>query len=211
MLMPITSKRKIITDISPQTERVIDELKRENTYLRRELNQLKEELKTDALTQVGNRRYFDEMLKFSVAHLFRSKENASLSLIFIDLDNFKQINDTLGHTQGDKVLTDTGSLLKMVFSIRNSDIIARYAGDEFAIILPDTDVQGANTMSKRLYHAAEEAKIALSLGVSTYTLDREIYPDAKESDMDVAEYLKSSADKNMYLNKKTRKELVRRI
>ena len=71
-----------------------------------------------------------------------------LSVIFMDLDGFKEVNDTLGHRQGDRILKDLGELLSV--TVRESDFVCRYGGDEFVIILPETDLQAARAKAEDL-------------------------------------------------------------
>jgi diguanylate cyclase (GGDEF)-like protein len=100
----------------------------------------------DALTKVMNSRAFKEE-----AHLlFKlcARQQHPIGLGYIDLDNFKTINDRLGHAEGDRVLQTVGSTL--LSSVRSTDIVGRLGGDEFAIILPNTDLSGAKLLFKRL-------------------------------------------------------------
>lgn len=102
----------------------------------------------DELTQVHNRRYFERTLKEEVQRSQRYRRECSLLLI--DLNNFKEINDTAGHQQGDIVLKEAAQLL--LHSSRRADAVCRYGGDEFAIILPETNIKGALTKANSLYH-----------------------------------------------------------
>ena len=118
-------------------------LLRRISSLEQQLKSSQEELYIDSLTKVGNRKKFDEYLNNEVMHLSRSRNKEYLSIVLIDLDGFKQINDTNGHSAGDKILFSTGAVLKSAFS-RNIDIVCRYGGDEFAIILPNTTKDGVS-------------------------------------------------------------------
>lgn len=111
---------------------------------------------TDGLTGVYNRGYFDSELDKELKRLAR---NASpLTLVLVDIDHFKQVNDTLGHTVGDDFLQRVSEELKHVFK-RATDSVCRYGGEEFAVILPNTDQTGAELLVKRLRHAVQQANL----------------------------------------------------
>lgn len=133
---------------------------------------------TDPLTQLYNRNYLQDALKreFARAKRYRSK----LSCVLVDIDHFKQVNDQYGHMQGDLVLREFAALIKN--TSREVDICCRYGGEEFLIILPETDRRGAECMADRLRQATEtmpvfrldsaelltELKINISIGLSYY-------------------------------------------
>lgn len=126
----------------------------------------------DGLTKLFTHRYFYDRLdeEFSRA----TRHNEPLSLIFFDIDDFKRINDSYGHTRGDGVLRQIGRCIKQL--ARDSDIPARYGGEEFAILLPNTHLDGAREMAKRLgaiireqsYEALPGESVTVSIGISTY-------------------------------------------
>ena len=105
---------------------------------------------TDALTGLFNRRMFKERLEEGLARAERSR--GPLTLVLLDIDHFKTINDTHGHPVGDQVLRELGA--KMADMMRRTDTAARYGGEEFALILEDTDVSGALVMAERLRREA---------------------------------------------------------
>jgi len=157
---------------------------------------------TDGLTSLHNHRYFYERLESEFSRAKRYK--SSLSCIFIDIDDFKNLNDTYGHKVGDEVLKKIGSLIKGV--VRESDIAARYGGEEFAILLPQTEGKGAMDMAGRLHEAVRECafqhlvegSVTISLGVSTFRGDGGKSPD----------HLVQMADKAMYKAKSLGKDRV---
>jgi diguanylate cyclase (GGDEF)-like protein len=128
----------------------------------------------DGLTRLYNHRHFYNRLDEEFSRAIRY--NTPLSLIFFDIDDFKMVNDTCGHTQGDEVLRQIGRIIKNV--VRESDIAARYGGDEFAVLLPNTTAEGALDMANRLQsiireHAFEDQKVekvSTSSGVATFSM-----------------------------------------
>lgn len=139
----------------------LKEREAENLKLQQQLNQKYEEAKTqaitDALTGLYNHRYFHDRLEAELARARRQK--SYLTLAFLDLDDFKNFNDSYGHILGDQALKNLAALLKKV--IRVSDVVCRYGGEEFAIIFPDTDLAEAKTISARLLK--EVATLPLSV------------------------------------------------
>lgn len=132
-------------------------LEEANRQLAHTNRQLADRSVRDGLTGLYNHSYLHEMSCQLAAHAHRT--HAPLSLIFLDLDHFKAINDLYGHAAGDQVLQAMGWLLDSRQpndrgrSIgRTSDVAARYGGDEFALLLPNTDVGGALTLAERLHH-----------------------------------------------------------
>ena len=109
----------------------------------------------DGLTQVYNHRYFQQALKVETKRSERHK--MPLSLIMLDIDNFKKYNDAYGHPKGDEVLKIIAGVL--VSNVRDIDIVARYGGDEMAIILPQTGSDGARIVALRLQRKIKEHKI----------------------------------------------------
>jgi diguanylate cyclase (GGDEF)-like protein len=103
----------------------------------------------DGLTGLYNRRYFDETLADHIAGAGRYQRD--LSLVMFDLDHFKQINDTEGHQAGDEVLRQFAAILKA--TVRKADIVCRYGGDEFAVILPETGKADAGSFVERVHCA----------------------------------------------------------
>lgn len=120
----------------------------------------------DSLTGLYNRRYFYEILDIELKRAKR--ENSSISLLFIDVDDFKKVNDTYGHKYGDHVLAKLAEILKN--GIRDVDIISRWGGEEFIILLHDTDIDGSRIVAERLRIAVEKQKfqcdITISIGVT---------------------------------------------
>ena len=109
----------------------------------------------DALTQVSNRRTFDEMLDFF--YYQANQKQRPLAVLFIDVDYFKNYNDLYGHQMGDKVISTIAATIKS--SIRHTDFVARYGGEEFVVLLPETPAQGAYAVASNICKAIERAAI----------------------------------------------------
>ncbi len=146
----------------------------ENAWLYEDARKLADR---DPLTGFANHRYLHERLGEEVIRAQRGRQ--PLSLLMLDLDDFKLVNDTFGHLFGDRVLTWTAELIRS--TLRASDLPARYGGDEFAVILPETDAAEARVVAERILEAFRERSfvgeqrgpvpIALSIGVATFPTD----------------------------------------
>ncbi len=156
---------------------------------------------TDELTRLANRRYMLEILHREMSRANRF--NRSFSVITFDLDHFKEINDNHGHDAGDEVLLAITSILDEI--LRNQDICARWGGEEFLIMLPETNLTGAQQVAERLRAAMQEypvnyngqnLKITLSAGCSEYKLKETLDACLKRS------------DDNLYLAKKNGRNRV---
>jgi diguanylate cyclase (GGDEF)-like protein len=131
----------------------------------------------DPLTGFYNHRFLHERLGEEVVRTQRARR--SMSVLMLDLDDFKLVNDTFGHLFGDRVLTWTAELIRS--TLRLSDIPARYGGDEFAIILPETDADEARSAANRILDAFRDhafvgeqrgpVPIGASIGVATFPAD----------------------------------------
>ncbi|HAU29046.1 MAG TPA: hypothetical protein DCW68_02930 [Rhodospirillaceae bacterium] len=155
---------------------------------------LTQELRTDPLTGLANRRHFEE-----TGHNMMAR-GMSCALIFMDLDNFKPVNDTFGHAQGDIVLKEVAHIISA--AIRRNDLAARIGGDEFAILVEGGEPDAIAAIKARIRNASQnlasfsadpEIPLGISLGVAPTLED------------DTLETLIARADKDMYANKRSRK------
>jgi diguanylate cyclase (GGDEF)-like protein len=143
---------------------------------------------TDALTGLYNRRYFQQMFSRELSRAIRYGK--PLSVIMMDVDNFKKFNDTYGHPRGDKVLGAMGDIL--VEALRSTDFAFRYGGEEFIVLLPETDFSSALHVAERLRESVEQKSadelrgiaphgVTASVGVVSYPRDGETRDDLLKS------------------------------
>ncbi len=161
----------------------------------------------DRLTNVYNRTYFDELLRKEF--LFHKRANLPLSLIFIDLDDFKKINDTFGHICGDEILKKVAMSLKS--KVRESDYVCRYGGEEFVIILKNTNFEKAMKKAESLRKIinsiellcnANQIGVSASLGVSTFENGNFKSEKRLLAEADSAMYKAKELGKNMVIGQK---------
>ncbi|MCU7833685.1 MAG: sensor domain-containing diguanylate cyclase [gamma proteobacterium symbiont of Taylorina sp.] len=160
---------------------------------------LKQSSLMDPLTQVHNRRFFDQRLPEELTR--RDRNHAAISCIFLDIDLFKSVNDNYGHGVGDDVLCQVAKRIQTV--LRTHDILARYGGEEFVALLPETPNEEALLVAQRIVAAVNKTpvaigknvilKISLSAGVSTL-MTNDCYEDIQE----LGRKLLSTADQALY-------------
>jgi diguanylate cyclase (GGDEF)-like protein/PAS domain S-box-containing protein len=163
---------------------------------------------TDPLTNVLNRRAFDEQLDKEIQLM--SRMGRAISLLMIDIDHFKQHNDQYGHPAGDKVLKIVARLLGQ--NARTTDVVARYGGEEFAVIMPDSNEEGAVQMAERFRTAIHShpwgpAKLTVSMGISTLLLRNEV--DRVKANFGAK--LLAEADRALYLSKHNGRDQVTHV
>lgn len=164
---------------------------------------LQEQAVTDVLTNLPNRRY--AMAHLSALWEKTLQNNAPLSCLMIDIDYFKEVNDTYGHAAGDKVLIRLSKQLQR--ALRNDDVVCRLGGDEFLVILENTDCAGAKHIAKLLCESVKELQV--SVGKGSWPGSVSIGIASKNTSMQEMEDLIKMADKGVYLAKEAGKGCVK--
>ena len=171
----------------------------QNALLHGELERLSV---TDRLTELYNHGYFQQRLEEEFNRAARFGHN--ISLIMLDIDDFKEFNDTFGHPQGDRVLRAVSAIIRA--NLRDIDIAARYGGEEFVVLLPETELDGAAAVAERIRTTVEEYRLeegaqrafrTVSVGVATFP-----------GDANTASRLLELADQAMYRAKRAGKNRV---
>jgi len=197
----VTYWNAIEVDIT-ERKQAEERLQRANQQLSAQLEEIQklqaelhEQILRDPLTGLYNRRYLDEALQHEIYRAAREK--IPFSLIVMDIDHFKKINDTYGHPVGDLFLIQIGNLLKQ--HIRGMDTVCRFGGEEFLLMLPGADANDAFRRSEeirlkcaaiRIAHEGQDLRVTISLGVASYP-----------AHSDASEKLLIKADKAMYRSK----------
>lgn len=157
----------------------------------------------DGLTKLYINRHFMTLLENEMRRCSRYKHH--MSLIMLDIDDFKLINDTLGHLTGDQVLREVSS--QILTTIRKIDVAARYGGEEFVILLPETTKQGAGIIAERLRKNVENLRVRTNenkIAATTISIGISQFPD----DAATAEELIETADKALYYSKRNGKNIT---
>ncbi|WP_413164701.1 GGDEF domain-containing protein [Capilliphycus salinus ALCB114379] len=196
----------IILDISDR-KRIEIALRQREIELRQVNQQLKQLSRTDPLTQIANRGYFETYLQQEWQRSIREKY--PLSVILLDVDYFKRYNDTYGHPAGDYCLKQIAQSLKKSVQ-RPADLVARYGGEEFVIILVNTDEKGAVHLAEKIRreiqnlnipHQASEVsdRVTVSIGISTTIPTSETQPDRLIKQADEALYSAKQQGRDRYI------------
>jgi diguanylate cyclase (GGDEF)-like protein len=195
----------MVEPLPPKThEELVDDLlrlSRQNASLRREVARLqvyRAMAYRDPLTGLWNRRYFEDRLREELSRSRRAGVERHFSVMVVDVDDFKRVNDLYGHAAGDAVLKEVGEFL--IAHLRSHDVACRTGGDEFAVLLPDLSAADCGAILERLRTAplvaneAEGTAISLSLGTASW-------PEAGDS----LDSILAQADRAMYAAKKRNK------
>lgn len=192
--------------LQEQLEQTLADLQVKNQQLEEAVSQLESMAATDALTALANRRAFNSAVDRAFAEARRYGRD--LACLMIDLDGFKAVNDLLGHQRGDDLLQLAGRVLQA--NCRRSDIAARYGGDEFVVLMPQTDAPTARTVARRIAvefidtahrllatepPAAPTPEVTMSMGLATLAQSRPIDADQLIAHADHALYRAKQAGK----------------
>jgi diguanylate cyclase (GGDEF)-like protein len=186
-------------------QQLVEERTRQLAEANAKLSQSNEALKQmvvrDGLTGVHNHRYLLEYMEMEIAR--SSRYGREFGVLFLDIDNFKLVNDTHGHQSGDDVLCRVAELLSgPKLHLRKSDFAARYGGEEFVVLLPETDIRGAQIKGERIRAAVEQ--IPFAHGTVTVSIGVAVYPRHGRT----TDALIHSADKALYTAKRAGKNQV---
>ncbi len=155
----------------------------------------------DALTDLPNRMLLNDRLTIALSHAHRNKK--TIAVMFLDLDNFKIINDTLGHDIGDRLLQEVARRLKRC--VREDDTVSRHGGDEFILVLPNLNEHGVHKVAQKIIDAlpkpfetnGHKLCITTSIGISMYPSDGD-NPETLVKNADIAMYRAKEQGKNKY-------------
>jgi len=189
--------------LSAQLHQTLRMVQRKNDQLEDAVSRLKTAAGTDPLTGLANRRSFGQAFERSFAEC--SRQDRDLACMMIDIDGFKELNDTLGHPCGDELLQRVARVLEA--NCRRSDVAGRFGGDEFILLLPETDVEFATKVADRIRQEFDlsvqamfrridaELHLSLSQGLATLRVARPINPSQMIAYADHALYRAKQAGK----------------
>lgn len=202
---------------SQRLEKRLQQTKAEISELKGNLDQARNEARTDGLTGVANRKAFDEVISREMKRA--NDENGSLCLLIGDIDFFKKFNDTYGHRTGDQVLRLVASCLKG--GARPNDTVARYGGEEFAVIMPDVTPEAAETVANQIRETVQGrelvkrstgetlGRVTLSIGIGVYRRGDE--PSALIERADACLYEAKHNGRNQVISEVNRPEPLRQL
>ena len=172
-------------------------------------DRLKQNSLNDALTGINNRRFFDQRLLEEISRCKRLQK--PISCLFIDVDHFKQFNDNYGHASGDMILKEVASIIR--HALRKSDVVGRYGGEEFAILLPDTDYRNAINIAERIRKSIQKHnykfdKHQLQVTVSIGIADFQKFADGNKTLDEIAVLLIAAADSALYKAKQAGRNCI---
>ena len=189
------------TNADPRLLTLVRLLVSENASIRNSIDTLRKELQDahaladrDPLCPVFNRRAFMRELEREIARTER--HGHALSLLFIDVDKFKQVNDTRGHEAGDQALIALARTLQK--AVRKTDVISRIGGDEFAILLIETGIEPARTCALGLQKRIAKAELGISVSIGISNWKKGVTADELMANADKAMFVEKSKTKNAH-------------
>lgn len=180
------------------------QLMEELLILRGEIDELRHQVQTDALTGLYNFRFFSSILPLEMERSRRS--TTPLSLIILDIDHFKQFNDTWGHETGNQALVHVSELIKV--AIRKLDFACRFGGEEFAIVLPNTEVHQALNVAERLRHLIANSELEINGNTVRVTASLGI-DEFKATDAETTQEFIERVDSRLYMAKAAGRNTVK--
>jgi diguanylate cyclase (GGDEF)-like protein len=197
----IDKELNYFSDEMKKEDEEIEKLRERITYLEGKLKKLSKEVKTDFLTNIANKKALMEELKRQESAYNRYGTN--YSVVFFDIDHFKNINDTYGHDAGDVILKSLGLLFKRY--ARDVDMIGRFGGEEFVAILPNTDVKGAYEFAEKLRKIIQKTKFMYKKTRIDVTVSGGV---AERKEVNSKDELLKLADERLYKAKRSGRNRV---
>ncbi len=193
-ILPYDIKKKLVCiyiyDVTPLSE--------VNYKLQKANEELIDMSHRDPLTHIYNRRYFAEQSSKILA--FAKRNNIPLTILILDIDKFKTINDTYGHFVGDEVIISVAHTLGK--HIRQSDIVARFGGEEFVMLLQDCDLENGKLVAEKIREDIKQSQVeTASTKLSNFTISIGVAQYHQQKDNDNLEYTSSRADEALYKSK----------
>lgn len=183
VIAEVVSETRTISQNSHQLYEMLSETKQEVEDLREELEHTRQQATTDPLTGLLNRRAFDQELVRASDEATQSRK--SLGLLMIDIDEFKRVNDTHGHLIGDKVIRFIAA--QLTHNVKGKDIVARIGGEEYAILLPNTQLDNARMLAESIRRIIERSRLkrvgtSLPIGDITVSIGVTVYKHGEVTD-----------------------------
>lgn len=201
MTSSLLARKQQLADINANLEQIVEDrteqLRESNHLLLRKAAELAQQARHDALTGLHNRMAANEQLQEE--HLRYGRTGAPYAVLLLDVDHFKRVNDTFGHDAGDRVLCHIADTL--LHSARATDFVARFGGEEFLLLLPETDATGAAVLAEKIRAAVEQSQapdvgqITLSIGLATADA-ADAQPEAAVKRADLALYRAKAGGRN---------------
>ncbi|MEO2216699.1 diguanylate cyclase [Chromobacterium vaccinii] len=201
MTSSLLARKQQLADVNANLEQMVadrtEQLRESNHLLLRKAAELAQQARHDALTRLHNRMAANEQLQEE--HLRYKRTGAPYAALLLDVDHFKRVNDTFGHDAGDRVLRHIADTL--LNSARATDFVARFGGEEFLLLLPETDAAGAAVLAEKIRAAVEQSqapdigRITLSIGLATVDA-ADAQPEAAVKRADLALYRAKAGGRN---------------